>query len=102
MLARGLADKKLRTIVQANSTYVDGPAVTLSATMNLRLTGISSMATRLVLVDLAEAWRQRCCEVIFESVGGVEAARRVQDGEHFDVVVLASDAIDRLMAAGRI
>ena len=33
-----------------------------------------------------------------ESVGGVDAARRVAAGEHFDVVVLASDAIDTLIA----
>jgi molybdate transport system substrate-binding protein len=38
--------------------------------------------------------------VSFESVGGVDAARRVRDGEHFDVVVLAADAIDKLAAAG--
>jgi molybdate transport system substrate-binding protein len=38
--------------------------------------------------------------VAFASVGGVAAARRVQAGEAFDVVVLASDAIDKLMAAG--
>jgi molybdate transport system substrate-binding protein len=37
-----------------------------------------------------------------ESVGGVDAARRVQDGEVFDIAVLAADALDRLAAAGRI
>lgn len=37
-----------------------------------------------------------------ESVGGVDAARRVAAGEAFDVVVLASDAIDRLLAAGHL
>ena len=35
-------------------------------------------------------------------MGGVDAARRVHDGEAFDVVVLAADAIDKLVAAGRI
>ena len=40
--------------------------------------------------------------VAFESVGGVDAARRVASGEPFDVVVLASDAIDKLVDAGRI
>ena len=60
------------------------------------------MATRLILADLADAWRLRGGEAVFEAVGGVDAARRVQDGELFDVVVLASDAIDRLMADGRI
>lgn len=71
--------------------------------MSRPLTGISSMATRLLLAELAEAWRQReGTEVVFESVGGVDAARRVQEGEAFDLVVLAAEAIDRLAAAGRI
>ncbi|MGL6109401.1 MAG: substrate-binding domain-containing protein [Rubrivivax sp.] len=67
-----------------------------------RLTGISSMATRALLAELADAYRQHSgTELSFESVGGVDAARRVQSGEAFDVVVLASDAIDKLMASGR-
>jgi molybdate transport system substrate-binding protein len=40
--------------------------------------------------------------VSFEAVGGVDAARRVSAGEPFDVVVLASDAIDKLAAAGKV
>lgn len=67
-----------------------------------RLTGISSMATRALLGDLAMAWQQHSGhEVGFESVGGVDAARRVASGEAFDVVVLAADAIDKLLADGR-
>ncbi len=67
-----------------------------------RLTGISSMATRALLGDLAMAWQQHSgSEVEFESVGGVDAARRVESGEAFDVVVLAADAIDKLLASGR-
>jgi molybdate transport system substrate-binding protein len=70
---------------------------------SLPLTGISSMATRLLLGDLVEAWRQRSgLEVRIESVGGVDAARRVAAGESFDLVVLASDAIDKLVAAGHV
>lgn len=62
---------------------------------------ISSMATRQVLAALAEAYRAKGGdEVRLESVGGVDAARRVQAGEVFDLVVLASDAIDKLAAAG--
>jgi len=69
--------------------------------MSIRIHGISSMATRLVLAELAAGYRERCgVEVEIESVGGVDAARRVQAGEAFDVVILASDAIDRLIAAG--
>lgn len=71
--------------------------------MTLRLTGISSMATRLLLADLAAAWSQRSgIAVAFESVGGVDAAKRVQAGETFDLVVLAGNAIDTLMQAGHL
>ena len=61
------------------------------------------MATRQVLADLADDYRRRAGVLVeFESAGGVDAARRVQAGEPFDVVVLAADAIDRLVAAGRV
>jgi molybdate transport system substrate-binding protein len=61
------------------------------------------MATRALLADLAEAYgRQRGVSVSFESVGGVDAARRVRAGEGFDLVVLASDAIDALVASGHV
>jgi molybdate transport system substrate-binding protein len=67
------------------------------------LTGISSMATRSLLAELSAACEQRSdMRVAFESVGGVDAAKRVQAGEAFDVVVLAADAIDKLVAAGRV
>ena len=69
----------------------------------MTITGISSMATRALLAELAAAFEQRAaCSVAFESVGGVDAAKRVEAGEPFDVVVLAADAIDRLHAAGHI
>jgi len=68
-----------------------------------RITGISSMATRLVLAELVDDFRtQRDCDVAIESVGGVDAAKRVQAGEAFDVVVLAADAIDNLIASGHV
>ena len=75
--------------------------------MSTRITGISSMATRQVLAELAGAYRQQggagfATDVEFESVGGVDAARRVQAGEAFDVVVLAAEAIDKLVATGRV
>jgi molybdate transport system substrate-binding protein len=37
-----------------------------------------------------------------EAGGGVDVARRVQEGESFDVVVLAATAIDQLIAAGKL
>ena len=71
--------------------------------MSTVLRGISSMATRLVLADLAADWqRAGGVPVHFESVGGVDAAKRVAAGEAFDLVVLASDAIAKLEAAGHV
>ena len=62
---------------------------------------ISSMATRQVLAELAAQWQSASgIQVNIESVGGVDAAKRVQAGEAFDGVVLASDAIDKLAASG--
>jgi len=66
------------------------------------LTGISSMATRQVLADVAKAWQARGGEIAFQSVGGVEAAERVRNGEPFDIAVLAAESIDKLVAAGRV
>lgn len=64
---------------------------------------ISSMATRQLLADLVAQFRSASGhEVSVESVGGVDAARRVQAGEPFDAVVLAADAIERLTQSGRI
>jgi molybdate transport system substrate-binding protein len=61
------------------------------------------MATRAVLAEIARAYEVReGCLVVIESVGGVDAARRVQAGEPFDVVVLARPAIDELLAAGHL
>ena len=65
--------------------------------------GISSMATRQVLAELTSSFTERSGHTTtIESVGGVDAAGRVQAGEAFDVVILASDAIDKLIAAGAI
>jgi len=61
------------------------------------------MATRLILAELLPGFQQRAgVQVSIESVGGVDAARRVQAGEAFDVVILASDAIDKLSASGHV
>ena len=71
--------------------------------MNAKIAGISSMATRQVLAELAEAFqKQSGIAVYFESVGGVDAAKRVQAGEAFDLVVLAADALAKLVDAGRV
>lgn len=60
---------------------------------------ISSMATRQVLADLAAA---SGTPVDIESVGGVDAARRVAQGEPFDLVFLASGALASLVEAGHV
>lgn len=68
-----------------------------------RIRGISSMATQQVLAELVASFEAISgVSVAIESVGGVDAARRVQAGEAFDVVILASDAIDKLIAAGHL
>ena len=59
------------------------------------------MATKALLTELTQLYQALTgVEVQIESVGGVDAAKRVQAGEAFDMVLLASDAIDRLMASG--
>jgi molybdate transport system substrate-binding protein len=64
---------------------------------------ISSMATRQLLADLVVRFEATSPQrVLVESVGGVDVAKRVKAGEAFDAVVLASNAIDDLIAAGRI
>ena len=66
---------------------------------------ISSMATQALLADLIAAFQvaQPAQPMIrLESVGGVDAARRVQAGEAFDIVVLAANAIDTLTAGGHL
>jgi len=61
------------------------------------------MATRLLLNALAQDFTAQTGQVVaIESVGGVDAAKRVQAGEVFDAVFLASDAIDKLQTAGHL
>ena len=67
------------------------------------LLGISSKATGPLLAELAGTYKSaHGIAVAMESVGGVDAARRVADGEQFDVVVLEQGAIAKLTAAGRL
>jgi molybdate transport system substrate-binding protein len=69
----------------------------------LVLRGISSMATKALLANLTQAYLvQTGVQVQIESVGGVDAVKRVQAGEAFDIVLLASDAIERLIASGHL
>lgn len=69
--------------------------------MNTPLRLISSMATRELLAELVSSWpglgRQ---PVEATAAGGVDVARRLRQGEGFDLVVLARDAIDGLSDDG--
>jgi len=67
------------------------------------ITGISSMATKAVLAELTQAYQSLAGRAIaIQSVGGVDAAARVKAGEDFDVVVLARDAIQKLLEGGHL
>jgi molybdate transport system substrate-binding protein len=69
----------------------------------ITLSAISSMAMRAVLVELAAAFERHFgIRLEVESVGGVDAAKRVAAGEAFDLVLLAADAIDKLIAGGHL
>ncbi len=69
----------------------------------LPLRAISSMATRQLLADMVHSYAQiHGAQWQVESVGGVDAARRVAAGEPFELVLLASDAIDQLIAQGHL
>ncbi len=64
---------------------------------------ISSMATRELLGELVSRYQRTAQDrVSAEAAGGVDVAKRVQSGEAIDVVILSSNAIDKLIAEGRV
>jgi len=64
---------------------------------------LSSMATRELLKELAARFQRATSnEVVTEAAGGVDVAKRVRAGEAVDVVVLAKDVIDKLIAEGKL
>lgn len=64
---------------------------------------LTSMATRQLLSDLAMSTASsRLAPLEIESVGGVDALRRVEAGEPVDLVILADDSMRRLRSIGRI
>jgi molybdate transport system substrate-binding protein len=68
-----------------------------------RLVGLSSMATRHILADLACDYEARHgTRVNIRSMGGVEAAKLVRAGEAADVVILASKVMASLEAEGHL
>jgi molybdate transport system substrate-binding protein len=71
--------------------------------MTTALTGISSMATRLILGELARRYEAKTgAAVDIRSMGGVDAAKLVRAGEAVDMVVLASNVMAQLEAEGRL
>ncbi len=67
------------------------------------LKGISSKATQAGRAELARRHAAATGQAVaIESVGGVDAARRVAAGEAFDVVLLAAEALDALIAQGHL
>ncbi len=71
--------------------------------MSARLVGLSSMATRRILADLARDYEARNgIHVEIRSMGGVEAAKLVRADEATDLVVLASKVMGALEAEGRL
>jgi molybdate transport system substrate-binding protein len=61
---------------------------------------ITSMASKSFLLDAAQQYGSGTLDII--AAGGVDVAKRVKSGEAVDAVVLASNAIDELVAAGKI
>jgi molybdate transport system substrate-binding protein len=71
--------------------------------MGREIVGLSSMATRQVLADLAaDISHSQGIRVRFTSAGGVDVARQVRAGAPADLVVLADAAIAQLDAEGRL
>lgn len=64
---------------------------------------LSSMATKPLLAALTADFQKQTGQAVrLESMGGVDAAKRVQAGDVFDVVVLASDALATLTEQGHV
>jgi molybdate transport system substrate-binding protein len=62
---------------------------------------ISSMATRHILAEIAASHGAATGRPInVNSMGGVDAAKRVESGANVDVVVLAADALAKLVRGG--
>jgi molybdate transport system substrate-binding protein len=71
--------------------------------VNGRLVGLSSMATRHILAELAGDYEaSHGTRVEIRSMGGVEAAKLVRASEATDVVILASKVMASLEAEGHL
>jgi molybdate transport system substrate-binding protein len=71
--------------------------------MSTEITGVSSMATRQILGELARRYEETSgVPVAIRSMGGVDAAKLVRAGEVTDIVVLASGVMNQLQAEGHV
>ena len=71
--------------------------------MTTTIAGISSMATRLILGELAQRYEAKSgVGVAIRSMGGVDAAKLVRAGEAADIVILASGPMAKLEAEGHV
>ena len=71
--------------------------------MTTTITGISSMATRLILGELGQRFEAaEGVKVAIQAMGGVDAAKRVREGEATDIVILASGPMAKLEAEGHL
>ena len=71
--------------------------------MSTTITGVSSMATRVILGELSAQYEQTSGDTVdIRSMGGVDAAKLVRAGEATDVVVLASGVMGQLETEGHV
>jgi molybdate transport system substrate-binding protein len=71
--------------------------------MATTIQGLSSMATRAILAELAGRFQAaHGVAVAIQAMGGVDAARLVRAGEATDIVILASGVMAQLEAEGHI
>jgi molybdate transport system substrate-binding protein len=90
----------VQAIYASEDTFLPAEA-TVDVPTTIRI--LSSMATRRLLADLTTQFEATSpLRLSVESVGGVDAAKRVRAGEPFDIVVLANNVIDALIAEGHI
>jgi len=67
----------------------------------MTLTGISSMATRLILAELTQRYAANTgVKAEIKAMGGVDAAALVRSGAAADIVILASGPMKKLEAEG--
>lgn len=71
--------------------------------MKLHATGISSMATKMLLASISRLYAEtEGVEVSVTSMGGVDAAAAIRAGADFDFAILAAEAIHSLCASGHL